>query len=422
MNDYLLSGIIDSGDVLAGYDSKLKERLMQVAQRICALHNLENNHTKLINIEGYLYRDIVRILKSCAEFVDEAHCDNYLREIDSIENGIFDIVPVELIIKDKKKLTLLFGKVHTPAGKKSYSGVLGSEDSETVKLVSDYRDFIENYNLDCPSSVMNFNDSIKKLSTNFRCINVSGFYGSLDSMNLPISLFFSGKGHQRMSSLSNTYLFTNIYFNRYKIISGPLAEKFIYEYRESTDISAHTKDKILALWLWGHDAGHFAVNDNFPADIEPKYRYIYEIFHELWSDLFSLCLLRCYALKFAGIKTDTILMVFLGEMLRYIRKDNFLYYPDSASAIILYKCLVDYGIISTDEILGIVKIDFEGFYDLIDNMLEEIGNLFSSGNTNGLVKFLERFGINNDLNNLDRMIEFEIQCNDIPQYISILKQ
>ena len=71
---------------------------------------------------------------------------------------------------------------------------------------------------------------------------------------------------------------------------------------------------------------------------------------------------------------------------------------------------------------SIVKIDFEGFYDLIDNMLEEIGNLFSSGNTNGLVKFLERFGINNDLNNLDRMIEFEIQCNDIPQYISILKQ
>lgn len=421
MKSYLLSGVIDTRHYLAEYDSDLIQRLFEVLKIIDSLYNLENDHNNLINIESYLYGEIIRLLRSCACFLDKCQKDFFLSRIDSIENGLFDIEPIELHIENKSKLILLFGKVCAPCGKKSYSGALGVEDNSFEQLLSQYKMGVLKMKDNPGSLKRKYLERIHNINTKFRCMNAARFSGYLNRMHLPISIFFSGGGHESRSALSNTYLFTNIYFDRYNIISEKLGGEFIAGYKDSTVIDDNSIHTVLVLWLWGHDIGHFVVDDNFPKKLDESDRYIYEIFHELWSDLFSLYLLKRLTVDFTGIGEETICLVFLSEMLRYIRKGGFMMYPDSASAIITYRCLIGRKILIIDKSSGIIRIDYSKFYIMIDELLQEVGTLFSGGEVSELKKYMSSSGIRSNFSNSDEIIGIDMNNGGLPSYISILE-
>ena len=220
MKYHTLNAVLDSSEYTHTIDVNLKKHLFKILHVVDSLYSLQRSDVNLHGLENYLYKEIISLLKNCTEFLPAESCSKLKAQIKSIEKGIYDIEPIELTTSDKNSVYLMLGKIiSSEDSKKYYSAVLGIEDERFYRLIEDYKKEIQVNCGKLPLINKSEIDNIASLNNSFKCINTIKLSGYINKKYIPFSLFFSGVGRQDLSSLSNTVLFTNIYIQRFTIIS-----------------------------------------------------------------------------------------------------------------------------------------------------------------------------------------------------------
>lgn len=202
--------------------------------------------------------------------------------------------------------------------------------------------------------------------------------GELNRKNKPISVFFSGIKPHAPEAMSKVALFTNIYFERFRMISVPLGMKFIRGFDRLYEESADLAEKMLLFWLRGHDLGHMVGEDNLGVEMKDK-RFIYYSLHELKSDMISLYLLSSFGLTLSGRNTDEdriIYNYFIAEALRYIRRGKPELFPDTSSAFLAVNYLMDSGAIYFDVRERCFEIYAEKCYEAVIKLCDQLVKIF----------------------------------------------
>ncbi|NIP30300.1 MAG: hypothetical protein GTN59_06970, partial [Candidatus Dadabacteria bacterium] len=204
------------------------------------------------------YKNIIAHLHKCSDFLPAAYATNLKGQVKKIENGIYDLAVLEIKVSDRITMFLVFGKIISARDSKGYySAVLGVEDTGYYGLIDEFKRRISSCHSKVSLIEISDIDHITGLSNTFRCINAISMAGFVNDGYLPFSLFYSGGKKQMLSSLSNTILLTNIYTHRFTAISEKIGKELIdpvcYKDINNSDLTY----KILVLWLWGHDMGHF---------------------------------------------------------------------------------------------------------------------------------------------------------------------
>ncbi len=333
MKYHTLSAVLDSSEYTHTIDVNLKKHLYKILHVVDSLYSLQRSDANLHGLENYLYKEIINLLNTCTEFLPAKSSAKLKAQIKSIEKGIYDIEPIELTTSNKNSVYLMLGKIiSSEDSKKYYSAVLGIEDERFYRLIEDYKKEIQVNCGKLPLINKSEIDNIASLNNSFKCMNAIKLSGYINKKYIPFSLFFSGGPRMELSSLSNTVLFTNIYIQRFRIISESIGRQLILPENVIEQLDSDFIGQILVLWLWGHDVGHFLTEDNLKFNISDKNKYMYEVAHELRSDIFSLYLLKQLCGGFLNIKRDLVYQVFVMEMFRYIRRGDFENQPDSVSA------------------------------------------------------------------------------------------
>jgi len=221
-------------------------------------------------------------------------------------------------------------------------------------------------------------------------------------------------------SLSNTVLFTNIYIQRFTIISESIGRQLIYPENVIEQSDSDFVGLILVLWLWGHDVGHFLTQDNLKFNISDKNKYMYEVVHELRSDIFSLYLLKQLCSGFLNINRDLVCQVFVMEMFRYIRRGDFENQPDSVSAYLIYRYMQYKNVLLVDPASNSIVLNYEKFGKVIDEFLIVALDLFKSGLFKNFESFLEMLKVDCDFGKIENNLELDLSFNNVPSFINII--
>jgi len=421
MKDHTLSAVLDNSNSIQSLDINLKQHLYKVLDIIDSLYSLQRSNTGLIGLENYFYKEIIRLFNDCIEFLPIDSSFKLKDQIKSIENGIYDLASIELATSDKNTIYLILGKIFSSEqSKKYYSAVLGVEDKRFYKLIGKYKKDISNnsdkVSLIKESEIANF----VNLNNTFKCMNVVKLSGYINEKHIPFSLFFSGGKKQELSSLSNTILFTNIYLQRFRIISESIGRELIDSNMLTEKSDYNIIEKVLVLWLWGHDIGHFLKEDNLKYNISEDNKYVYEVLHEVRSDIFSLYLLKQFCEDSLNIKKEIVYLVFVEEMFRYIRRGDFENQPDSVSAYLIFRSMLDNKALEIDLDSNKVVLNYATFDKLIDDLLILILDLFRNGLFENVGSLLSELKINYDFEELEKNIELDLSFNNIPSFINII--
>ena len=236
-------------------------------------------------------------------------------------------------------------------------------------------------------------------------------------MYINLSPFFT-QGQNQGDELipSKVALFTNIYFKRYEVVSEELGKRFIYDFYEKDKLSGEDLNKILLYWLRGHDLGHFFGRDVLGKNLKDKLsttkednRRVYYLLNELKADIISLYILKNRLKELLGdIELKYVYMVYISELLRYMRRGHLLHYPDGGSAYLAYKYFLK---------SGALKLSYENMLELntaqlssdIDKLSEELIELFEEGSSVTAVSFVK-----------DLLKFQDIITKDLPEEIEFL--
>lgn len=421
MKDQSLNAIIDSSIYTDSLDLNLKNKLYKILDIVNSLYALQMSDTHLQGTETYKYKEIIDLLKSSTEYLPNKGSAKLNAQIKNIENGIYDLAAVEIETSEIAPYYLIIGKIVSQQdSQRYYSAVLSVEDSRFCGLIDDYKKEIS-LNYSRLSLVdMTELDHIEGLSNSFKCMIALRLSGFINKKHIPFSLFYSGKDKEQLSSLSNTVLFTNIYAKRFEAISENLGKKVIAPniYIELTD--RKLVEKILVLWLWGHDMGHFLKTDNFKNKNSKENKYAYDVVHELRSDVFSLYILKQLCGHFFGIKKELVYQVFVMEMLRYMRRADFYNQPDSVSACLIYRYMLYNTALSLHPGSNNIVLNYEEFGKMIDELLMVTLDFFKLGSFKEVFKFLSMLNIDGDFTNIEQNLELDLSLSDIPEFIKII--
>lgn len=421
MNEYILNAGLDTSGYLSNLDNNIIDNFYKLLNLVDALHSLENNYNGLINLESLIYKDILSILRNCKASLTPKNSEYLESQICTISKGIYDLRPISLKINSDNKYIFLFGKILSAEDKtKSYSGVIGLEENRFDNYLKDYkRAIIDVTNLFKLIDIDEL-DKLEGLENRFSCINVIRFAGYLNKRDLPISLFFSGDKNESVSALSNTTLFTNIYFERFEIVSRLLGKSCFYDLKMLDDVDSDNINNVLLLWFWGHDVGHFLGVDNLVNNISDDDMYLYSVLHELKSDFISLYFLKNLSKSLLKLDPKIVFLIFLSEMIRYIRRGGMNMYPDTASAYITFKIFISNNVLSFDNRTNKYRIDYEMMNDSIDELLNVVLDIFHSGSVNILNSFFGKFKLTDQINGMDNTLDSDILFKGIPKYINII--
>ena len=174
------------------------------------------------------------------------------------------------------------------------------------------------------------------------------------------------------------------------------------------------------LWLWGHDVGHFLKEDNLKFNISDKNKYMYEVAHELRSDIFSLYLLKQLCGGFLNTKRDLVYQVFVMEMFRYIRRSEFKNQPDCVSAYLIFRFMLYKNVVLVDPVSNSVILNYAKFDKIIDEFLIVALDLFKSGLFKNVESFLDMLKVDCDFEKIENNLELDLSFNEIPSFINII--
>ena len=421
MKYHTLSAVLDSSEYAHTIDVNLKKHLYKILHVVDSLYSLQRSDANLHGLENYLYKEIISLLNNCTEFLPAKSSAKLKAQIKSIEKGIYDIEPIELTTSNKNSVYLMFGKIiSSEDSKKYYSAVLGIEDERFYRLIDDYKKEIQVNCGKLPLINKSEIDNIASLNNSFKCMNAIKLSGYINKKHIPFSLFFSGGAKQDLSSLSNTVLFTNIYIQRFRIISESIGRQLIHPENVIEQSDSDFIEQILVLWLWGHDVGHFLKEDNLKFNISDKNKYMYEVAHELRSDIFSLYLLKQLCGGFLNTKRDLVYQVFVMEMFRYIRRGEFKNQPDSVSAYLIYRFMLYKKALKIDLDRNKVVLNYAKFGKIIDEFLIVALDLFKSGLFKNVESFLDMLKVDCDFEKIENNLELDLSFNNVPGFINII--
>ena len=421
MKYHTLSAVLDSSEYAHTIDVNLKKHLYKILHVVDSLYSLQRSDANLGGLENYLYKEIISLLNNCTEFLPAKSSAKLKAQIKSIEKGIYDIEPIELTTSNKNSVYLMLGKIiSSEDSKKYYSAVLGIEDKRFYRLIEDYKKEIQVNCGKLPLINKSEIDNIASLNNSFKCMNAIKLSGYINKKHIPFSLFFSGGAKQDLSSLSNTVLFTNIYIQRFRIISESIGRQLIHTGNVIEQSDSDLIEQILVLWLWGHDVGHFLKEDNLKFNISDKNKYMYEVAHELRSDIFSLYLLKQLCGGFLNTKRDLLYQVFVMEMFRYIRRSDFKNQPDSVSAYLIYRYMQYKNVLLVDPASNSVILNYAKFGKIIDEFLIVALDLFKSGLFKNVESFLDMLKVDCDFEKIENNLELDLSFNEIPSFINII--
>ena len=416
MNEYKLTADINPQIDFNKVDSSYKESIDSILNYIDVLYSLNKIDNKIINFEDYYFKKILDELSNCANNSENSHLYSL---INSISSGIYDLISIPFK-KDKKKYAdLILGKVFSPdkGNKKMFAGGFGLVNQDCDSMLKDYDEEAEAIYSNFPfinQKVSNF----LEIKSEIKCLDILRFSGDFNKRNKPISIFYSGKSSDNVSALSKVIVFTNIYFERFKIISSALGKKYINDFNEIDGVEKKLIDKIQLYWLRGHDLGHFFGEDNLGIKMSDN-KKLYYILHELKSDIISLYILKNYSEKFFGENSKKIVfLVIFAEMLRYIRRGNYMKYADSGSALVAFKYFRKDGI--KIDANNTITLNIDAMDECTDILCKRLCEMFENGDYEETLNFITKYCSINELSssNLPKEIDF-ISDYSIPYNINI---
>ncbi|NIU88374.1 MAG: hypothetical protein GWN56_14220 [Nitrosopumilaceae archaeon] len=420
MTKPVFSADIDSSEFAELIDLELRAPLFQILSIVDSLYSAQTTVQGLHETEIAKYKEIIALLYKCSDYLTSENASKLKGQIQRIENGIFDLATIDISISEDTTVVLVFGKVISSSdSKKYYSAVLGTEDARFYSLIADYKKFISENAQKIKLVEESEINKLINLDNSFKCVNAIKFAGYINKDHMPFSLFYSGGKKQQLSSLSNAILFTNLYFERYRLISQKLADLIIDDIGTAENPDPSMSEKILVLWLWGHDAGHFLSNDNLIDNVKSDDKYLYEVLHELRSDIFSLYLLKYTCEQLLLINNEDVYSVFAAEMLRYIRRGDFVNQPDSVSALMVFKYMIYKRALIIKEGSNKIVFNLTGFGKLIDELMSTCINIFTAGDFLQADELLSILSMQRDFNNLDDKLMLDLTCTDVAVNIKI---
>ena len=407
MNKYKISSIISSQPINYSINKQLLESFHTVLDCINILFEISRARKSFQITENYFLNTIFEILEKGILDIDQESQIKLIEQLEELSEGIYDLFPISYDYSEENKLILLFGKVTSPENnnKKMYTGVLGEADYKINKHIDEF-DF-ESMSVFRNLGLISKNSLFKKKKSKFECMNVNRFAGEFNKNTKPISVFYSGEQTEKISTLSNVVVFTNIYLIRFKLISSKLGYKYIKNFQCPCD---EVLKKILVLWLRGHDLAHSFGEDNLEKNMKEN-KSEYYILHELKSDLISLLILNQIHNKFFDVSLNTIYAVFIAEMFRFMRRENPVKFPDSIAAFTLFNYLLDKNVLVYDEIEENFEIYFDMFGEFIEEYTKEIITIFGNGmleNALELLKFSTNNKIKDDINSIPFINDMQI--------------
>ena len=343
--------------------------------------------------ENKAWREIIETLRATSPGVPEPGRAGFDRDVRVLEGGIYDLYPLRAE-SGGELLELIVGRVFLSSGggEGYYAGAAGALNRDYARLIEDYDRhiplFSERLRALSGSTAITPPDALPEL----RCLDVFSLSGGLDVEHKPICVFFSGGGRENVSALSNLTVFINLYVNRFKAITGKIAERYISGAGPLGELSYSDTARLLLIWLRGHDTGHFMGADKL-GRVMSEFDMDYMILHELKADLVSLYNLRHIdTALFGGRSLEQAYMVSMAEMLRYIRRRGYYKHPDTGSAYLTYMLLRQKGALTYDGGTGKISFDFKLLEEAVEERAGELLQIFSSGDAGRARAYVSAWG------------------------------
>ncbi len=386
---YKQSSVIVKNEISLPDDTqKILNKLLNVLDLVDALYSMQRSGSLNKILENILLKIAFDKLKDVENDMPGQYRENFKHEIARLESGIYDLISLPVTIGPGNGLEIIFGKVFSSDNdlNECYAGAIGLSNEKYGGLISKYDSYLKNFQSLAMSKQKIQNDFTLPV---FRCIDVLRYSGDFNRLHKPICVFYSGGNRENVSALSNLVVFPNYYLLRFINISLAISHRLLMCPFKWEDIDTSTIEKLLIIWLRGHDIGHFLGVDNLARSMD-EFDQNYMILHELKADSLSL-----YNLRFIrdDILDDEELIlayyVSIAEMFRYIKRGDFSRYPDSGSAYITYRFLKDNGSLVYDSKSKKYHLNIELFQNNIEQLAGECVDIFSSGDIGNAKRFLE---------------------------------
>ena len=408
------------------FNQKVLASVTQVLDYIEQLTQRGGQDPLIINVEVEYYEKIIESLREGISELDDDDRKRLKAKIDEMSGGIYDLDSINFESPDS---VLILGKIFSAqrSYQKRYVATFGLVNSEANSILKEYDKIAEDIYKEIPFIPENKKVIFEEEKSEISCIDVLRFAGDFNLVYKPISLFYTGTKSREENIPTKVALFTNIYFKRYEVVSEELGKRFIYDFYENGDLSREDINKILIFWLRGHDLGHFFGRDVLGANLKDKLskskednRRVYYLLHELKSDIISLYIFKNSLKDLLGdFDIRNVYLVFISELLRYIRRGHLLHYSDGGSAYIAYNYFIKSGALKLSY-NNMLELNHEQMSIDIDNLSEELIDIFEEGNSIRAVAFVKdliKFE-NIITKDLSEDIEF-LSDKDIPYTIDI---
>jgi len=377
------------------FNQKLLASVTQVLDYIEQLTQRGGQDPLIINVEVEYYEKIIKSLREGISDLDDEDNKRLKSKVDEMSGGIYDLDSINFKSPDS---VLILGKIFSAqrSYQKRYVGTFGLVNSEANFLLKEYDKIAEDVYKEFPYIPENKKEIFEEEKSEISCIDVLRFAGDFNLVYKPISLFYTGTKSREEHIPTKAALFTNIYFKRYEVVSEELGKRFIYDFYENGDLSREDINKTLVYWLRGHDLGHFFGRDVLGANLKDKLskskednRRVYYLLHELKSDIISLYIFKNRLKDLLGdIDIRNVYLVFISELLRYIRRGHLLHYADGGSAYIAYNYFIKSGALKLNY-NNMLELNHEQMSIDIDNLCEELIDIFEEGNSIRAVAFVK---------------------------------
>ncbi len=397
------------------FNKKVLESVTQVLDNIDKLTQRGGQDPLILDVENEYYDRIIANLREGITELSDEEKKRIKGKLDEMSGGIYDIDSINYTSPDS---VLILGKIYSSqkSYQKRYVATFGLVNSEANEMLREYDKIANDVYAEFPYIPENRKEIFNESKSEINCVDVLRFAGDFNLVYKPISLFYSGTKSRDESIPSKVALFTNIYFKRHEVVTEELGRRFIYDFYDKDKLSQEDKNKILLYWLRGHDLGHFFGRDVLGKNLKDvmsttkeENRRVYYLLNELKADIVSLYILKNRLKELLGdIDIKNVYMVYISELLRYMRRGHLLHYADGGSAYLAYKYFLKSGALklSYDNML---ELNHEQLSIDIDKLCEELIELFEEGSSVSAVSFVKE------------LIKFQdIITKDLPEEIEFL--
>lgn len=408
------------------FNKKVLESVTQVLDNIDKLTQRGGQDPLILDVENEYYDRIIANLREGITELSDEEKKRIKGKLDEMSGGIYDIDSINYTSPDS---VLILGKIYSSqkSYQKRYVATFGLVNSEANEMLREYDKIANDVYAEFPYIPENRKEIFNESKSEINCVDVLRFAGDFNLVYKPISLFYSGTKSRDESIPSKVALFTNIYFKRHEVVTEELGRRFIYDFYDKDNLSQKDKNKILLYWLRGHDLGHFFGRDVLGKNLKDvmsttkeENRRVYYLLNELKADIVSLYILKNRLKElFGDIDIKNVYMVYISELLRYMRRGHLLHYADGGSAYLAYKYFLKSGALKLSY-ENMLELNTEQFSTDIDKLCEELIELFEEGSSVSAVEFVKNYLKFQDIITKDLPEEIEyLHDSEIPYNINI---